>query len=267
MPLFSTRRKISDTENKLRLLYCLNALGMATQEELWPFAAQLDLMDYVPLCVYLDELRSDGAVTSGSHALEGVLYLSTAGEQQLSLFLSKLPPADRERIDAAAGPYREKLSTRKQVRAAYAPPPEGGFGAALTMREGDVPTLFVRLSTQDERLAEKAVRGFAACAPLVLNLLYTVDLKPGEKPVPAALSQDEAIAQAAPGHPALCAFGGREHAAVVQLEDELSCYTVLLLLPTAELAWEWAQSADGAGRAIASALNVLFLDAAEDTKQ
>ena len=58
MPLFSTRRKISDTENKLRLLYCLNALGMATQEELWPFAAQLDLMDYVPLCVYLDELRS-----------------------------------------------------------------------------------------------------------------------------------------------------------------------------------------------------------------
>ena len=35
-----------------------NALGMATlDQQLWPFVAQLELMDYMPLCVFVDELK------------------------------------------------------------------------------------------------------------------------------------------------------------------------------------------------------------------
>ena len=48
MPFLSPKRKISDTENKLRVLCCLDALGMATQDQLWPFVAQLELMEYLP---------------------------------------------------------------------------------------------------------------------------------------------------------------------------------------------------------------------------
>lgn len=265
MPLFSTKRRISDAENKLRVLFCLNALQMATQEELWPFVAHLELMEYVPFCVFLDELKKDGAVLSGTHALEGVLYLTPSGQQQLSLLEDRLPPPDRDRITQAAPDYLSKLRLRKQVRAAYAPPAQGGFGAALTMREGDVPTLFVRLCTDSQQLAEKAVRSFETCAPLVLNLLYTLDLKPGSLPMPAPCTQEEAIAACQPGHPALCAFGGREHAAVVHLEDGSTSYTVLLLLPTAEMAWAWAQSADADGRELSAALTVLFCDALEES--
>jgi len=258
MPLFSTKRNISDAQNKLRVLFCLSALEIATQEELWPFVAQLDLMDYVPFCVFLDELKKDGAVVTGTHALKNALYLTPEGQQQLSLFLDKLPSPDRSRILEAAPIYLEKLRARKQVRAAYAPPAGGGYGAVLTMREGDVPTLVIRLCTDDQRLAERAVRGFESCAPLVLNLLYTLDLKSGDLSMPASLTQEEAMAACQPAQPQLCAFGGREHAAVVRLCDGSTCYTVLLLLPTAEMAWAWAQSADAAGCELAAALTAFF---------
>ena len=263
MPLSSPKRKISDTENKLRVLFCLNALGMATLDELWPFVARLELMEYVPFCLFVDELKSDGAVAAGSHALEGVLYLTEAGRQQLSLFADKLVQTDKDRIDQAAPLYRDELSARKQVRAMYELAPDGRYSAALTMREGDVPTLFLRIVSSHQRLVEKAVHSFQSCAPLVLNLLYTLDLTVSDCPGPQPLSQEAAIASAACGKPALCAFGGREHAAVVQLQDEDTCYTVLLLLPTEETARSWACSADASSRALAAALTALFADAEE----
>lgn len=263
MPLSSPKRKISDPENKLRVLFCLNALGMATMDELWPFVARLELMEYVPFCLFVDELKSDGAVSAGSHALEGVLYLTEAGRQQLTLFADKLLSTDKARITQAAPAYREELSTRKQVRAVYELSSPGHYSAALTMREGDVPTLFLRIHTSSQRLVEKAVRGFQSCAPLVLNLLYTLDFTNSTSPAPLPLGQEAAIASAAAGQPALCAFGGHEHAAVVQLEDDGTRYTVLLLLPTQQLAWSWACCADTASRELSSALTVLFLGAEE----
>lgn len=265
MPLSSPKRKVSDTENKLRVLCCLDALGMATQDQLWPFVARLELMEYLPFCVLLDELRSDGAIAVGSHALEGSLYLTSIGKQQLSLFADKLVHADKERIRRHAKAYRDELSARKLVRAVYELSQDGRYCAALTMREGDVPTLFVRVCTRDGRLVEKAVRGFQSCAPQVLNLLYTLDLSPDPAPMPEPLSQEAAIASALPDLPALCAFGGREHAAVVSIEDELAQYTVLLLLPSAELAWSWAQSARARGHELAAALTALFAEAGGPT--
>ena len=57
MPFLSPKRRVSDAENKLRLLLCLRALGMATSDQLWPFVAELELMEYLPYCLLLDELK------------------------------------------------------------------------------------------------------------------------------------------------------------------------------------------------------------------
>lgn len=263
MPLFSPKRKISDTENKLRVLYCLDKLGMATQEQLWPFVARLELMDYVPFCLFVDELKKTGAVAVGSYALEGMLYLTQAGRQQLQLFAGRLLHADRERIASEAPRYRDELSTRKQVRAAYELAEDGRFSAAMTLREGDVPTLFLRMNAARQELVGEVVRGFHARAPQVLNLLYTLDLLPEPSAAPRPLAQDEAIERAVPGQPALCAFGGREHAGVACLEAEDTRYTVLLLLPTAQLAWDWARSADQSGAELARAVSAVFESGAE----
>jgi len=247
MPLFSPKRKISDTENKLRVLYCLDALGMATLDQLWPFVAQLELMEYIPLCLFVDELRADGAVAEAGHALKGALYLTAQGQKQLSLFAGKLVHADKERIRRAAPEYVAHMSARRQAQAVYEGEADGLFRAACTLREDDVPTLLMRVESPDSALADRAVKGFRACVPHLMSLLYTLPFEPCANAAPGALPMEDALQTAQPGQPTLCDFGGRACAAVVRAEHGATRYTVLLLLPDACLAWGWALAAEKHG--------------------
>ena len=260
MPFLSPKRKISDTENKLRILYCLEQLGMATKEQLWPFVAQLELMEYIPFCMFVDELLSDGAIASGAHAMEGSLFLTGVGRQQLMLFSDKMAHADKERIIREAPAYVRHLNERRQVRAAYELAQDGCFRAAATVCEGDVPTLVLRACSQDEKHIERFVNGFPLVADQVLAQLYMLPLKQSDAPMPPVLTQEEAMEAAAPGEPALCAFGGREHAAVICMEDSRMQYTLLALLPSAEMAWSWAHSAQDAGARLAASLSALLIE-------
>ena len=258
MPFHSPKRRISDTENKLRVLFCLDAIGMATQEQLWPFVAQLELMDYVPFCMFVDELLHDGALAEGSRGLENVLYLTQEGREQLSLFSGKVVHADQERIRRFAPAYAAQLSARRQITAVYEGAEGCVYGAACSVREDDVPTLFLRVSTVERQLADQAVKGFRDRAPHLLTMLYTLPFEPYAGQVPAALQQETALLAAAPGKAALCAFGGRKHAAVVSVADGDTCYTVLLLLPDAALAWGWALAADAEGRRLAQRITAVL---------
>lgn len=261
MPFLSPKRKISDTENKLRVLYCLDKLGMATQEQLWPFVARLELMEYIPFCMFVDELLSDGAIASGTHAMEGCLFLTAAGRQQLELFSSKMVHADKERIALEAPAYAKELSESRQVRAAYELAQDGEYRAFGTVCEGDVPTLLLRVRSADGKLIERFVRQFASAAAQLLARLYLLPLADGDAPMPPVLSQEQALEAASASQPALCAYGGREHAAVVHIGESTVQYTLLLLLPSAEMAWGWARSAQDAGEKLAQRMTELFREA------
>ena len=258
MPLSSPKRKISDTENKLRILFCLERLGMATQEQLWPFVAQLELMEYMPFCLLIDELLSDGAIAAGVHAMEGCLYLTAAGRRQLELFGSRVVHADKQRITAEAPDYARSLNERRQAHAAYILAPEGEFGACGTVCESDVPTLLLKLRSRSGKTAERFVQCFSSVAAQMMAHLYLLPLASGLPALPEVLTQDQALEAAANGTPALCAYGGREHAAVVCIAAQGISYTLLLLLPTIEMAWGWAQSAQANSEAIARSLTALF---------
>ena len=258
MPFHSPKRRISDTENKLRVLFCLDAIGMATQEQLWPFVAQLELMDYVPFCMFVDELLHDGALAVGSHGHESVLYVTQAGREQLALFEGKVVHADQERIRRFAPAYAAQLSARRQISAAYERTEGGWYRAACAVREDDVPILLLRVAARERRLADAAVNGFRSCAPQLLTLLYTVPCAPASEALPAALEQEEALKAASCGETALCAFGGRRHAAVVCLSDGENRYTLLLLLPDAAMAWGWAQAAQAAGERLACKITAVL---------
>ena len=251
MPSLSPKRRVSDAENKLRLLLCLRALGMATSEQLWPFVAELELMEYLPFCLLLDELQKDGEVARGRCALEGVLFLTPKGEKTLSLLRDKLTHTDCRRIREAAPAYAAGLNERRQAAAAYRRAEPGRYRARGTVREGDVPALVLDVNTPDEALARAAVRGFRSCAPRLLTLMYTLPFEDGGRPLPVAGSQEEALRAAAEGRLALLAYGGREHAAAVSLREGENAYAVLLLLPTREAAQGWAEAACGSAEALA----------------
>ena len=261
MPFQSPKRKVSDTENKLRVLFCLDKLGMATQEQLWPFVAQLELMEYVPFCMFVSELQTDGAIAAGTHAMEGSLYLTAAGRQHLALFSGKMVHADKERITREAPEYARRLSDRRQVRAAYELAQDGEYRAFGTVCENDVPSMLLHARSRDERSIERFVKLFPSVAAQAMAQLYLLPLADAYEPLPPVRTQEEALAAAAPGQPALCAYGGKEHAAVLALADEAMQYTLLLLLPSAEMAWGWAQSAQAGAETLSRSITRLFGEA------
>ena len=107
MPFLSPKRRVSDAENKLRLLLCLRALGMATSDQLWPFVAELELMEYLPFCLLLDELKKDGEVAQGRCALEGVLFLTPKARRPFRFCGTSL------RIRTAGASARRRLPMRR----------------------------------------------------------------------------------------------------------------------------------------------------------
>ena len=256
MPFYSPKRKVSDAENKLRLLCCLDRLGMATQEQLWPFVAQLELMEYMPMCMFVDELISDGALACGTYAMEGALFLTAAGRQQLDLFSGKLVHTDAQRIAEAAPAYVNQLSEQRQVRAAYELAQDGEYRAYGVICESDVPTLHLQVKSRSTEAIERFVRLFPAVAAQAMAKLCLLPLAQSNLPMPQVLTQEEALASDV--RPALCAFGGREHAAVVSFGDERMSYTLLMLLPDAPMAWAWAQSAQERGAQLAQEMGRLF---------
>lgn len=245
MPLTFSKRRISDAENRLRLLFCVNALGLITREQLWPFVARLDLMEYVPMCLFVDELVRDGSLTAGVHAAEGVLYLTDKGQSTMRMFLSRLPRNDRERISAAAPAYAAALQEKRLARAVHELAPEGWYQAACTVTEGDLPTLFLRVTTRQNQLIARIMKHFSSRAPQLLTLLFT--LPPAAQPLPlapAVVSElDEALNGAALDAPFICAFGRHEQSGVICLENADTRLRLALLLPSREAADAWLSAA------------------------
>ena len=253
MPLLSPKRRVSDVENKLRVLFCLKALGLVTQEQLWPFVAQMELMDYLPFCLLLDELKSDGAVAEGNGAVAGTLYLTPEGEKHLTLFQHRLIHTDCQRILQEAPKYAAQLNERRHMRAGYERAQDDCFRARCMVLEEDVPTLLVRLTSRESSLTQRLVKGFDQLASRLLTLLYTLPVETERQDVPV-VPQEQAIEEARPGHPLLCGYGGSEHGAAVCLRESRAEYTLLLLWPDEALARQWALAADRQGEALAKKL-------------
>lgn len=257
MPLSSPKRKVSDVENKLRVLLCLKAIGMATQEQLWPFVARLELMEYIPFCLLLDELKLNGSVAQGVGAVSGMLYLTAEGERTLELFGRKLVETDRRRILLEAPAYAARLNERRHLQAAYERPEGERFRALCAVKEEDVPTLLVRAASPNSALTKQLVKDFAALAPRLMALLYALPPAKDASALPL-VSPAQALEEAAPAQPRLCCYGGANYGAAVQAEQEGHAYTLLLLWPDAASAQSWAISADRLGPMLAEKLTGLI---------
>lgn len=263
MPFLSPKRKVSDAENKLRVLFCVKTLGMATLEQLWPFVAALELMEYVPLCVFVDELKKDGALGVGSHAIEGALYLTEEGTEMLRLFGDRLLTGDCERIQKTAPAYAARMSERRQVRAVHERSVNNAYRVACTVREGDVPTLFLRVITQSRAFAALAIKRFSRCAPRLLMQLYTLPVT-NDVHAPSPFYEtvetlEAALSACEPERAVICAHGKHEHSAVVHLRGERADFIVALLLPDRMAALDWTRAALMAEDDLSKKITAAFL--------
>lgn len=256
------KRKISDTENKLRVLMSLQALQMASRDQLWPFLARLDLMEYMTMCVIVDELCAQGALKHGGQALRGQLYLTDLGREYLVFFGSRIPGGDRARIVEAAPAYRRALGLKRRLCAVYELSPPGEYRVLCTFREGDMPTLVTRVITSERAVAHAAADCFEEAVPLMLRALYSVP--PAEAGRARAPYQDlnEAMEGALAGAGALCAYGRREHGAVARLRGARATFVTALLMPSAQSAGRWLDAAQAQGAELADRLTAILMEAA-----
>lgn len=248
------KRRVSDVEYKLRLLMSVDALQMATRDQLWPFLARLDMMDYVPMCLCVDELTRIGALAKGTGVLSDELYITDKGREYLRLFKRRMPAADCDRITRAAPGYLRSINAQRQLYTGYELPSDGMRRVRCTFRDGDVPTLALRVETPHDSIAQAAASRFAEVVPRLLNALYTLKTD-AEAPQYCVCSDIEAaLGRASAVEPVLCAHGKLEHSAVVRISCERASYVVALLLPCQDAAARWALAAMNDGQKIADRL-------------
>jgi hypothetical protein len=172
MPIKPAPRNISETEYMLRLLRCVDALDCATELSLWTFAAELELMDYVTMRLCLHKLLQAEQVQYGEGAMKSYLYLTQKGRQALQLFGDRLPAEIVGKIQESVGKFRERLTNSQQVRAAYEIAKRNEYRLNLSVSEGDLTVLQLRMHTKSRRLAGRAIRQFEAQAPKVVMYLF-----------------------------------------------------------------------------------------------
>lgn len=169
------KRKISDTENRLVLLCCLEPIESATAMQLWQFVADLRLMEYIPMQLTLHELMDSGEVESGRFALKDRLFLSQSGRRALSLFGGRVPASVHAEIAAHAPAFALQMTARRHVEARYELAQKNDYHVLLSLREGEIPIISLRLHTNCSAFAETARERFASRTSRLLLFLYSLE--------------------------------------------------------------------------------------------
>jgi len=224
MPASPPTRSVPDVENKLRLLYCVAALEQVSEEQLWPFIASLDLMDYLSMQLLLHDLIDSGVMTIGQQAFEGMLTLSPQGKEVLDMFSNRIMFSDKQRITKAAIGYRSELKGHKQVQAVYEAALEGQYRVLLSLQDGEIPTLTIRLTTAVREYAAYSLHAFEKSVSTILLTLYNLAMEPENDMEPST------------SPPALTTHSPHEHTLLALLATEDVAFEVTLLLPDVESA-------------------------------
>ncbi len=233
MPIKSPPRKVSETENMLRLLQCVDTLDSVTPTQLWTFVAEQELMDYVSMRLCLHKLISAGEMETGRGALGEQLLATDRGREALALFGSRLPGDVRRRIREAAPEFRERVIRNQQVRAAYEMAKPGDYRLNLSVYEGDLPTVRLRMETHNRTLAARTIRRFTPYASRMTTYLYGLAEK--------ALCLPEPETEPALAPDAVTEHSASEYTAKITVAGKKARFVVELLLPSRKAAEKLAR--------------------------
>ena len=249
MPLQSPPRKVSETENMLRLLLCVDALGSATPVQLWTFAAEQDLMDYVTMRLCLHKLLSAGEIQTGEGALKELLFVTDRGREAVSLFGQRVPGDVRARVRQAAPEFHGRMERNQQVRAAYEMARPHDYRLNLSVCEGDLPTILLRMETTNRSLASRAIHRFVIYAAETTTYLYGLAEQAAAMGANAPTTDGAAASAQETQNKTLLAadsviveHSATEYSARVTIKGKKARFGVELLLPSRQSAQAFIQA-------------------------
>lgn len=222
MPIQSPPRKVSETENMLRLLLCVDTLESVTSTQLWMFVAEQELMDYISMRLCLHKLITAGELETGGGALGEQLFVTDRGREALSLFGTRLPGDVRMRISIAAPEFRGRVLRNQHVHAAYEIARPNDYRLNLSVYEGDLPTVRLHMETRNRSLAARTIHRFMPYASQVTTYLYGLAEQAVAEPEKGGEIPAEAITE----------HSGSEYTAKVAVIGKKAHFDIELLLPT-----------------------------------
>ena len=256
------KRNISDLEYRLRLLMCINELGVVTREQLWPFVAKLEMMDYMPMCLHLEQLLESHSLAEGEGVLKGTLFITEIGAAQLMMFMGKVAASDQSRIRTEAPKYMAGLREARTARSGYESTPRG-YGAKLTLMEGDIPNLICLIQSEDKRFVETVVRRFRQNAPTITLRLISLCSPGGSMadgvPLKQGSDMETILRSTVPGKPCIGWAGGAAYAGNVCLEEGDTVLRFSLQLGSRENALRWIYAMEDGGESFVSELKKMLV--------
>ena len=147
-------RRVSDTENKLMLLYVLRALGEADDLELLRFVSEGGWMNYFSLRLGLGELLDSGEVAQDT---DGQYAVTPEGLRTIEGFARRVPASRRAEADALAAVWRRQLRDERSLPSESYLQPDGRVLLRLSVmdREEELMRVLLLAPARPDRLAQR----------------------------------------------------------------------------------------------------------------
>ena len=254
-------RRNAVAERKLCLLFLTDRLSCATREQLWELAARLNLMEYIPCCMALQDLLDIGAIWA-PNGLNGLLALTAEGYALLAMLMRQIPHSERSRLESAAATFRQELNERQSCSIYHEPPVNGLFSVRCQVSDEEEKLLVLWVRSPQAAVTSRVARNWRSRVVPLLHELYRLRT-PGKETVPVLSAQEAlAFADENPGKPC-CALEDGSYSGVLRqigLQGEM---TLCLWECDRQAACTFASAAAREGSGLADKLLGLLGDGKE----
>ncbi|NLJ41207.1 MAG: DUF4364 family protein [Clostridiales bacterium] len=157
-------------DDKLTILYYIQCLGIPlTNGQITRFFTENTIINYFDLQQYILELVSGGLVNNIETGNLQLLVMTNKGNEALSYFRKRIPPALRNTIESYAEENRSYLKGESQITADYKKIDHNQYEVVCKVTEKDLVLMELKLNIPTSEQAKDICRNWKAHAPKVFK--------------------------------------------------------------------------------------------------
>lgn len=148
-------RRAPDDDQRLMVLYALDALGPCTELQLLQFLFEHDLMNYFDMMFALTDLCAGGQALRTHHRLGHRFEVTDAGREALTLFGGRVPMSLKKLLEETGENWRRRFQEEGQYQKEVRQTPRGEYELTLTVTEQDMDMMRLTLSLPNRELCNQ----------------------------------------------------------------------------------------------------------------
>ena len=157
-------RRSSDDDQRLMVLYSLNALGPCTELQLLQFLFEHDLMNYFDMMFALTDLCAGGQALRTHQRIGHRYEVTDAGKEALTLFGSRVPMSLKTLLTETGESWKKRFEEEGQYQQEVRHTARGEYELTLTVTEQDMDMMRLTLSLPGRELCNQLAQRWPARA-------------------------------------------------------------------------------------------------------